>query len=111
MQPLELATVQVDPVNPFAQIQEQASEDIILEPPLAQGVDCWHWASWDGLFEEFEEDLLITRRNMGTSTAAATMRIVTKVMRKKTQIGSPQQRRPGFGPEGPFGLMALIEAM
>jgi hypothetical protein len=112
VQPAEPATVQVEPVKPFAQMQEQALEEMMLVPPLAQGVLCWHWASWDAVFEEFEEDLLMTRRNTGTRTAAATMRIVTNVTRRKTHIGSPQQRRPGFDPEGPFGLNgALVETM
>jgi hypothetical protein len=109
--PLELATVHVDPVKPFAQMQEQALEEMMLVPPLAQGVVCWHWASWDAVVDEFEEDLLMTRRNRGTSTAAAMIRIVTKVMSRKSQIGSPQQRRPGFDPEGPFGFKALVEAI
>ena len=91
-------------------MQEQALEEMMLVPPLAQGVVCWHWASWDTLFEELE-DLLMTRRNKGTSTAAVTMRIVTKMMSRKGQIGSPQQRRPGFDPEGPFELRTLVEVM
>ncbi len=42
VQPPELAVVQVEPVKPFAQMQEQASEAMILVPPLAQGKFCWH---------------------------------------------------------------------
>ncbi len=111
VQPLELATVQVEPVKPFAQMQEQASEERMLVPPLAQGVVCWQRASWDVVFGDFEEDLLMTRRNRGTRTAAATTSMVTRVISRKSQIGSPQQRRPGFDPEGPFGFRALVEAI
>jgi hypothetical protein len=53
----------------------------------------------------------MTRRNRGMSTAAAMMRIVTRTISRKTQMGSPMQRRPGFGPEGPFGFRALLEAI
>lgn len=112
VQPAELATAHVEPVKPLAQMHEQAFEEIMLVPPLAHGVVCWHWASWDAVFEEVEEDLLMTRRNNGTRTAAATMRSVTNAMRRKTHIGSPQQRRLGFDPGGPLGLRgALVEAM
>jgi hypothetical protein len=112
VQPAELAMVQVEPVKPFAQMQEQVLEEIMLVPPFSQGVLFWHWASWDAVFEEFEEDLLMTRRNKGIRTAAATMRTVTKMIIRNTDNGSPQQRRPGFDPEGPFVFRgALVEAM
>lgn len=42
VQPEELMTLQVEPVKPLAQIQEQALEETILVPPLAQGVDVSH---------------------------------------------------------------------
>lgn len=55
--PMALEVEQVEPVKPFAQIQEQPLEAMILVPPLAQGVVCWHWARADWLLVEFEVDL------------------------------------------------------
>ena len=40
LQPAELATVQVEPVKPFAQMQEHVLEEMMLLPPLAHGVVC-----------------------------------------------------------------------
>ena len=40
VQPLEPGIVQVEPVKPFAQMQEQAFAERMLVPPLAQGLVC-----------------------------------------------------------------------
>jgi hypothetical protein len=65
--------------------------------------------SWDAVFDGEDEDLLMTRRNRGTRTAAAIIRRVIRVVRRKSQSGRPQQRRPGFFPDGPLGFKALVD--
>lgn len=98
MQPVKLATVQVEPVKPFVQMQAQAPLSIIEVPPFWQAVEVVDSQVWTA--ETVVEELLglwKTRSSRGTTTAAAMMIKSIRRTRKNPQHGRPQQRRRFFG--------------
>lgn len=99
MQPVALATAQVEPVKPFMQMQAQFPLLRKVLPPFWQDVTGSVWHCWRGVRVAAAGaalGLLRTRSSRGTTTAAAMMIKRIRRTRKNPQHGSPQQRRPFF---------------
>ncbi len=99
-QPVKLETVQVGPVKPFVQMQEQAVLSIIDVPPFWQAVAVFVEQAWRAVVAVVDDEdfgLWNTRSSSGTTTAAAIMIRSIKRTRTKPQHGRPQQRRRFLG--------------
>ena len=96
MQPVALATVHVEPVNPLIHRQAQLSEERKVLPPFWQAVVVFCWHVWRGVSLPAVVDFALwtTKSSIGTTTAVAmTIRSIRK-RRRNPQHGRPQQRRP-----------------
>lgn len=93
VQPVAPATVQVDPVNPFVQMQEHTPRAMTLVPSLEQGSCAWHSTSACSVEAPLPFLLRKTKNSSGTSMAAATMPTTMTIRPTKPHSGRPQHLR------------------
>jgi hypothetical protein len=94
VQPVALATVQVEPVKPLMHIHAQALTLRTELPPFWQAVSGLDWHCWSterAVVDDF--GLWMTSSSSGTTTAAAIIMRSIKRTIKNPQHGRPQQRR------------------
>jgi hypothetical protein len=95
VQPVKFATVQVEPVKPFVQMQAHEPLSKIEVPPFwhAVAVTVEQVARAEAADDEDFLGLWKTRSSKGTTTAAAIITRRIRRTRRKPHMGRPQQRR------------------
>lgn len=98
VQPVEEASVHVDPVNPLVQIQAQELLSRTEVPPFWQAVEgsAVHFSTSDKVVPVAVLALLKTRSSRGTTIAAATITNRPNKSKRNNQQGIPQHLRPFF---------------